>query len=83
MDASLTNDPCESDPLTLGEYIMLATLEWLFDISLAVASAAATGSSLLLLLELAKVARKHFVQQRVGARLARLARLASRRQLLY
>jgi hypothetical protein len=49
---------------------MFAVLEWLLDISLAVASAAATGSIFLLLLELAKVARKHLVQHRVGARLA-------------
>ena len=49
---------------------MFAVLEWLLDISLAVASAAATGSIFLLLLKLAKVARKHFVQHRVGARLA-------------
>lgn len=62
---------------------MLVTLKWLFDISLAVTSAAATGSIFLLLLELGKVARKHFVQQRVGARLAKVARLASRRELLY
>jgi hypothetical protein len=37
----------------------------------------------LLLLELGKVARKHCVQQRVGARLAKVARLASRLELLY
>jgi hypothetical protein len=61
MSASLIKDRCDSGPLTLGEHIMLVTLEWLFDISLAVTSAAATGSIFLLLLELGKVARKHFV----------------------
>jgi hypothetical protein len=70
MAASSIKEPCDSGPLTLGDHIMFAVLEWLLDISLAVASAAATGSIFLLLLELAKVARKHLVQHRVGARLA-------------
>jgi hypothetical protein len=43
----------------MGAYIMLALLEWQFEISLALASVAATGSVLLLLLELAKVTCKH------------------------
>jgi hypothetical protein len=83
MSASLIKDRCDSGPLTLGEHIMLVTLEWLFDISLAVTSAAATGSIFLLLLELGKVARKHCVQQHVGARLAKVVRLTSHRELLY
>jgi hypothetical protein len=83
MAASSIEDRCDCSPLTLGDHIMLVTLEWLFDISLAVTSAAATGSIFLLLLELGKVARKHCVQQHVGARLAKVARLASRRELLY
>lgn len=49
---------------------MFAVLEWLLDISLAVASAAATGSIFFLLVELAKVAHRRFVLHRIGARLA-------------
>ncbi|MGF6721811.1 hypothetical protein P3T43_001158 [Paraburkholderia sp. GAS41] len=49
---------------------MFEVLEWLFDISLAVASAAATGSIFLILLELGKVAHKHFVQYRAAASVA-------------
>ena len=83
MSASSIKDRSDSGPLTLNDSIMLITLEWLFDISLAVTSAAATGSIFLLLLELGKVARKHCVQQHVGARLAKVVRLTSHRELLY
>lgn len=43
---------------------MLSLLEWLFDLSLAVGSAAVTGSIFLLLVELAKVVRKHVIHHR-------------------
>lgn len=49
---------------------MFEVLEWLFDISLAIASAAATGSIFLILLELGKVAHKHFVQYRAETKLS-------------
>jgi hypothetical protein len=60
----------ESSSPTPGNPIMVTTLEWLFDISLAVGSAAATGSVLMLMLELAKVTYKHLMRLRLGARLA-------------
>jgi hypothetical protein len=70
MAVSTITDHCDSAPLTLGDLIMFEVLEWLFDISLAVASAAATGSIFLILLELGKVAHKHFVQYRAAASVA-------------
>ncbi|WP_144158225.1 hypothetical protein [Paraburkholderia sp. BCC1885] len=58
----LINDRYDAKPLMPWETIMFALLEWLFDISLAIGSAAATGSIFLLLLELGKVSYKHLAQ---------------------
>jgi hypothetical protein len=75
MAASLINQASESDPLTSAEDIMVALFEWLFDISLAVAGAAATGSIFLILVEVAKVGLRRFVQRRATGRSMQMQRV--------
>jgi hypothetical protein len=64
MDVSLLDEPCRANQFTLGDTIMFTLLEWLLDLSIAVGSAAATGSILMLLLESGKVTCRHVVQHR-------------------
>lgn len=54
---------------------MVALFEWLFDISLAVAGAAATGSIFLILVEVAKVGLRRFVQRRASGRSMQMQRV--------
>jgi hypothetical protein len=54
---------------------MVALFEWLFDISLAAASAAATGSIFLILIEVAKVGLRRFVQHRAEGRSMQMQRV--------
>ncbi|MGF6535424.1 MULTISPECIES: hypothetical protein [Paraburkholderia] len=75
MAASLINQASESDPLTPAEDIMVALFEWLFDISLAVAGAAATGSIFLILVEVAKVGLRRFIQRRATGRSMQMQRV--------
>jgi hypothetical protein len=75
MAASLINQASESDPPTPAEDIMVALFEWLFDISLAVAGAAATGSIFLILVEVAKVGLRRFVQRRATGRSMQMQRV--------
>lgn len=55
--------------------MMVALFEWLLDISLAVAGAAATGSIFLILLEVAKVGFRRFVQYRAAGRSMQMQRV--------
>lgn len=55
--------------------MMVALFEWLLDISLAIASAAATGSIFLILLEVAKVGLRRFVQYRAAGRSMQMQRV--------
>ncbi|SIO53284.1 hypothetical protein SAMN05444168_6511 [Paraburkholderia phenazinium] len=54
---------------------MVALFEWLFDISLAVAGAAATGSIFLILVEVAKVGLRRFIQRRATGRSMQMQRV--------
>jgi hypothetical protein len=75
MAASLITQASESDPLTPAEDIMVALFEWLFDISLAVAGAAATGSVFLILVEVAKVGFRRFIERRTTGRSMQMQRV--------
>jgi hypothetical protein len=63
MDATPAGKAAPINRLNPGDFIMFAILEWLLDISIAVGSAAATGSILMLLVEFGKVTGRHFVQR--------------------
>jgi hypothetical protein len=60
---------------------MFALFEWMLDISLTLAGAAATGSIFLMLLQLGGVARTHFVRHQLGMKLANAGRVALHRKL--